>query len=91
MSGHLDMVAVIAESRELATKQREASEDFLASAALKAIVEGEDVREIARLCGFDPDGEAATEPYVETVEESGKEYHLHVVNGPYDLTRPDDD
>lgn len=55
----LDMVAVIAESRERATQQRDASEDFLASAALKAIVEGEDVRAVARLCGFDP-GEEVT-------------------------------
>lgn len=46
------MLDVIEESRQRAMAQREAALDHLATVALQAIVEGADVRDVARRCGF---------------------------------------
>jgi hypothetical protein len=51
----LSLLAVVEESRQRAMQQREAAVDHLAALALQAIVQGEDVREVAKLCGFDMD------------------------------------
>jgi hypothetical protein len=46
------MLDVIEESRQCAMQRREAAVDHMATVALQAIVEGRDVREVARRCGF---------------------------------------
>lgn len=58
----LSMLSVVNESRERAMAQREAATEHLAALALSAITQGEDVREVAKLCGFDLDAPAEPEP-----------------------------
>jgi len=47
------MLEVIEESRQRAMAQRDAAVEHMASAAVSALVAGEDIRRIAKACGFD--------------------------------------
>jgi predicted xylose isomerase-like sugar epimerase len=53
MTDPLSMLDVIEESRQRAMEQRENAVQLLAAFALKAIIEGEDIREVAERCGFE--------------------------------------
>ena len=52
MTDPLSMLDVIEESRQRALDQRENAVQLLAAFALKAIIEGENIREVAERCGF---------------------------------------
>lgn len=53
----MSMLEVAEQSRQDAMARREAAVAHLATFALQALVEGHDVREIARRCGFMLDGD----------------------------------
>lgn len=55
------MLEVAEQSRQDAMARREAAVAHLATLALQALVEGHDVREIARRCGFMLDGDPEPE------------------------------
>lgn len=57
MSDSMDMLHVLRESRELAARRRDATVRWMGTLALRAIVEGNDPREVARQCGFDPESD----------------------------------
>jgi hypothetical protein len=62
----MSMLEVAEQSRQEAMARREAAVAHLATFALQALVEGHDVREIARRCGFMLDGDP--EPVEENTE-----------------------
>jgi hypothetical protein len=64
----LSMLDVIEESRQRAMEQRENAVKLLAAFALKAIIEGEDIKAVAERCGFAAAPEKAQEPVGEYSE-----------------------
>lgn len=72
MTDPLSMLDVIEESRQRAMEQRENAVQLLAAFALKAIIEGEDIKEVAERCGFECSRPKTTKEATANVHEFGE-------------------